>query len=62
MKTIDWKQKHINMLYKTLKEIALDKFDSVFEAAEWSIEMMQKIIGSERVEEEIPHSNQEDRF
>jgi hypothetical protein len=62
MENITLTQKHLDMLYETFKEIALDNFDSVFEAVEWTIEMMQKVVGSRRVEEEIPHYNQENRF
>ena len=49
------KQEHVEKLYQTLKEIALDNFDSVFEAAEWTMEMMQKLVDSKSYELKIPH-------
>jgi hypothetical protein len=47
------KQEQVEKLYQALKEIALDNFDSVFEAAEWTKEMMEKLIDSRNYEWKI---------
>ena len=49
-------QEHIEMLYSTLKKIALDNFDSVFDAAEWTMEMMENLIDSGSYEWKIPRN------
>ena len=51
---MELKQEHVEKLYQTLKEIALDNFDSVFDAVEWTIEMMKKLVDIETHELKIP--------
>ena len=47
-------KENIANLYETLKGIALDNFDSVFDAVEWTIEMMKKLVDIETHELKIP--------
>lgn len=51
-----FKSKKEEILYNLLKKEALERFDSVFDAAEWVKETLQKELDSERLEEKIPHT------
>ena len=47
-------QTQVENLYKVLKEIALDNFESIFDAAEWTMDMMKKLIDPRSYEWKIP--------
>jgi hypothetical protein len=49
-------QEQVEKLHALLKEIALDNFDSVFEAAEWTMESMKILIDPRRHELKIPQN------